>query len=509
MGFLKVIRTWALRDKMPIREIARRTGISRNTIKKYLREGIVEPAFQTPDRPCKLDPFAKQLTAWLVSDQRKSRKERRTAKLMHADLVKLGYDGSYERVAAFVREWKGERQRAHHTTDRGTFVPLVFAPGEAFQFDWSEDWAYVGGERIKLQVAHIKLSHSRAFLVRAYLLQTHEMLFDAHWHGFRVFEGVPCRGIYDNMKTAVDKVRLGKKRDVNARFTAMTSHYVFDPEFCNPAAGWEKGQVEKNVRDARHRMWQLMPAFPDLDALNAWLEERCKLLWTETAHGRLPGSIADVWEAEKPALMALPTMFDGFVEERKRVSPTCLINFDRTRYSVPASFANRPVSLRVYPERLVVVAEGHVICTHERIIDRSHRQPGRVIYDWRHYLAVVQRKPGALRNGAPFVEMPEPFRLLQAKILRQPGGDREMVDILSLVLHHDEQAVLCAVELALEAGVPTKTHVLNLLHRLLDGTPTDQPDVTPPAALSLSKEPEANVARYDGLRPAGGTRHAS
>ena len=94
-------------------------------------------------------------------------------------------------------------------------------------------------------------------------------------------------------------------------------------------------------------------------------------------------------------------------------------------------------------------------------------------------------------------------------MLRQPSGDREMVDILSLVLHHDEQAVLSAVEMALQAGVPTKTHVLNLLHRLLDGTPTEQPDVTPPTALSLSKEPEANVARYDGLRPAGGTRHAS
>jgi transposase len=139
----------------------------------------------------------------------------------------------------------------------------VFAPGEAFQFDWGEDWAYVGGERIKLQVAHIKLSHRRAVLVRAYLLQTHEMLFDAHWPAFRVFEGIPRRGIYDNMKTAVDKVGSGKKRDVNARFTAMTRHYVFDPEFCNPAAGWEKGQVEKNVRDARHRLWQLMPAFPD------------------------------------------------------------------------------------------------------------------------------------------------------------------------------------------------------------------------------------------------------
>ena len=109
----------------------------------------------------------------------------------------------------------------------------------------------------------------------------------------------------------------------------------------------------------------------------------------------------------------------------------------------------------------------------------------------------------------PSSKCPEPFRLLQAKMLRQPGGDREMVDILSLVLHHDEQAVLCAVELALEAGVPTKTHVLNLLHRLLDGKLTDQPDVNPPAALSLSKEPEANVARYDGLRVQKGARDGS
>ncbi|SDJ64816.1 hypothetical protein SAMN04487993_11011, partial [Salipiger marinus] len=138
-----------------------------------------------------------------------------------------------------------------------------------------------------------------------------------------------------------------------------------------------------------------------------------------------------------------------------------------------------------------------------------HRQPGRVIYDWRHYLAVVQRKPGALRNGAPFVEMPEGFRELQDQMLRRPGGDREMVDVLSLVLHHDEQAVLCAVDMALKAGVPTKTHVLNLLHRLVSSTSVELPDVTPPPALTLSKEPEANVARYDGLRTSGGKRHAS
>jgi hypothetical protein len=367
----------------------------------------------------------------------------------------------------------------------------------------------IGGERTKLQVAHIKLSHSRAFLIRAYLLQTHEMLFDAHWHGFRVFGGIPSRGIYDNMKTAVDRVGRGKERQVNVRFQAMTNHYVFAPEFCNPAAGWEKGQVEKNVQDARPRLWQQMPEFPDLLALNAWLEQHCQDLWRETQHGTLPGTIADIWVAEQAALMALPAAFDGFVEQSKRVSPTCLITFERNRYSVPASFANRPVSLRIYPERLVVAAEGNIVCEHARVIERSHDKPPRTIYDWRHYLAVIQRKPGALRNGAPFLELPLVFRRLQDQMLRRPGGDREMVDILALVLHHDEQVVVRAVELALDAGVATKTHVLNLLHRLIDGKTTDDPDIDTPQALTLRHEPRANVERYDGLRVRIGGRHAS
>ncbi|HMM73841.1 MAG TPA: IS21 family transposase, partial [Rhodocyclaceae bacterium] len=247
MAFLTIIRRWALREHVPIREIARRTGLSRNTIRKYLRSGSVEPKFTVPERPSKLDPYAAKLAGWLKTEAGKSRKQRRTVKQLHADLVALGFTGSYNRVAAFAREWRADRHRELQTTGRGTFVPLVFAPGEAFQFDWSEDWAILGGERTKLQVAHIKLSHSRAFLLRAYLLQTHEMLFDAHGHAFRVFGGVPARGIYDNMRTAVDRVGKGKERQVNARFLAMTSHYVFEPEFCNPAAGWEKGQVEKNV----------------------------------------------------------------------------------------------------------------------------------------------------------------------------------------------------------------------------------------------------------------------
>ncbi len=348
MGLLNIIRRMSLREKLSIREIARRTGLSRNTITKYLNAGTIEPQFATPERQSKLDPFAEKLAGWLKTEAAKSRKQRRTLKQLHADLVVLGFDGSYGRVAAFARDWRADRQREQQATGRGIFVPLSFRPGEAFQFDWSEDFAVLGGERVKLQVAHIKLSYSRAFLVRAYLLQTHEMLFDAHCHGFRVFGGVPGRGIYDNMRTAVDRVGRGKERQVNMRFLAMANHYVFEPAFCNPAAGWAKGQIEKNVQDARHRLWQPMPDFPDLAALNDWLEQRCVALWNEIPHAALPGNVADVWAAEHPVLMPLPPAFDGFVEHSKRVSPTCLISFERNRYSVPASFANRPVSLRVY-----------------------------------------------------------------------------------------------------------------------------------------------------------------
>jgi hypothetical protein len=195
----------------------------------------------------------------------------------------------------------------------------------------------------------------------------------------------------------------------------------------------------------------------------------------------------------------LPRPFDGFVEYAKRVSPTCLIHLDRNRYSVPASFANRPVSVRVYPERIVVAAEGQVVCEHRRVFARSHdRTKSATVYDWRHYLAVLQRKPGALRNGAPFAELPPAFRALQQRMLKTPGGDREMVEILALVRQHDEQAVLAAVELALEAGAPTKTHILNLLHRLVDGKPTDAPPVKPPSGSNLTSESRKGFPALEG-----------
>ena len=196
MELLSVIRRWHYRDHYSIREISRRTGLSRNTVRKYLRSDSEEPKFSIPDRPSKLDPHADKLSHMLRQEAGKSRKQKRTIKQLHADMVVLGYEGSYNRVAAFARDWRAARQREQKTAGRGVFVPLAFMAGEAFQFDWSEDWAVIAGERTKLQVAHFKLSCSRAFFLRAYPQQTHEMLFDAHNHAFRVLgvETIALRG---------------------------------------------------------------------------------------------------------------------------------------------------------------------------------------------------------------------------------------------------------------------------------------------------------------------------
>jgi transposase len=255
---------------MSFREISRRTGLSRNTVKKYLKTGIVEPMLPKRERLSLLDDYEQTLITWLHRESKRTRKQRQTLKQLYQSLILLGYTGSYDRVAAFARQWRQQQQRGT-MSGRSVFVPLSFACGEAFQFDWSEDWAIIAGRRIKLQIAHFKLCHSRVFYLRAYRSQSHEMLFDAHYRAFKAE-----RGIYDNMKTAVDQVGKGKECHINQRFQVMASHYLFEPEFCNRAAGWEKGQVEKCVLDRRHQIWQEAPSFISLPELNGWLENRCQ-----------------------------------------------------------------------------------------------------------------------------------------------------------------------------------------------------------------------------------------
>ncbi len=495
MGMLAKIRRMHMREGVSIREVAKRTGLSRNTVRQWLRrDGVTEPRYKARPPRSRVDAWGEYLAAALKADAHRGKRERRTVKALYEQIRALGYGGSYVRVVVWVRRWRAQQDEAPR---RAAFVPLVFAPGEAFQFDWSCEYAFVDGLRRRLEVAHMKLAASRAFWLVAYPLQSHEMLFDAHARSFAAFGGVPRRGIYDNMKTAVDAVGRGKQRAVNARFAAMCSHYLFEPEFCNPASGWEKGRVEKNVQDRRRQVWREAAErrWPDLATLNAWLADRCRQVWGETAHPEWPAlTIAEALQDEQPQLMPSPVPFDGYVETPVRVSATSLVHFQRNRYSVPTEHVNTVVSLRAYPEDIVIVADGIEIARHVRSFERHA-----TVYDWRHYIDLITRKPGALRNGAPFAVMPDALQTLQRHLLRHAGGDRVMAQVLAAVPVHGLEAVLVAAELALEAGRPSAEHVLNVLARLKETAPTATP-VPTPGTPALREEPRADVQRYDRLR---------
>ena len=492
VGLLAKIRRMYYRDGMSLRAISRKTSLSRNTIRRWLRQPeMVEPRYPKRVSRSVVDPWAEQLDGWLRTDRHRPKRDRRTALVLYQAIREQGYQGSYGRVCAFVRRWKvGQSPRR-----KQAYVPLLFKPGEAFQFDWSCEYAVIGGIRRRLDVAHVKLAHSRAFFIYAYFSQSHEMLFDAHTRAFAAFGGVPRRGIYDNMKTAVDKVGPAKERAVNARFEAMCSHYLFDAEFCNRAAGWEKGIVEKNVQDRRRQIWQEVASksWNGLGELNAYLAPRCRQTWNQIRHPELPErTVAEMWHEERAALMPNPRPFDGYVEQPARVSATALVHTQRNRYSVPTEYVHQVVSVRLYPTEVAMVADGTEIARHRRHFDRY-----RTAYDFRHYLGLLERKPGALRNGAPFAELPEPLLRLQKQLLRHPGGDRIMVQVLNTIPVHGLYHVTEAVRAALDAGHTTGEHVLNLISRLK----SPQPEVLDHSAgPALREAPVANVARYDALR---------
>ena len=495
MAMIGKIRRMHFRQGKSVREIVRLTSLSRNTVRKWLKTPLEgEPRYRRSVRPGKLSAFHESLKQALKADAHRPRHERRTARALHAQIRAEGYDGSYSRVTDFVREW---RQGEGQSVSAKAFVPLAFELGEAYQFDWSEEGLVVGGIYYRLQVAQLKLCASRAFWLVAYPSQGHEMLFDAHTRSFAAIGGIARRGIYDNMKTAVDKVKKGKGRIVNKRFAAMCTHYLVDADFCNVASGWEKGVIEKNVQDSRRRIWidAAKQRFGSFVELNAWLADRCRALWQEVRHPEHKQfSVAEMLEHERPHLMPMPEPFDGYVENPARVSSTCLVTVARNRYSVPCELAGQMLSTRLYPGRIVVVADDKKVASHERLSDR-----GQTKYDWQHYIPLVERKPGALRNGAPFADMPEPLQQLRRALLRDPGGDRVMAQVLSIVPTAGLDAVLVAVELALE-GVPRgrvgAEHVLNVIARL-NAAPAPQNAAT---ALQVADKPLANTERYDSLR---------
>jgi transposase len=476
-----------------IKEIARDLKISRNTVRRILRSGETSFSYEREVQPRpRLGRWKADLDRMLTTNAGNAARERLTLIRLFEELRALGYEGGYDAVRRYARTWS--REHASQTT--AAFVPLSFAPGEAYQFDWSHEIVVMSGVTVTVKVAHMRLCHSRMMFFRAYPRETQEMVFDAHERAFAFFKGACTRGIYDNMKTAVDTIFVGKDRQYNRRFLQMCSHHLVDPVACTPASGWEKGQVENQVGLVRERFFTPRLRVKTYDEMNAWLLD--KSIAYAKAHPHPERSDQTVWEVfeeERPNLVPYRGRFDGFHALPASVSKTCLVRFDNNKYSVNASAVGRPVEIHAYADRIVVRQDGRVVAEHVR-----HHGRGETIYDAWHYVPVLARKPGALRNGAPFKDwvLPAALERVRRKLAGSDDGDRQMVAILATVLTDGLPAVEAACAQAMAEGVHSSDVIINILARQRDPGPAAT--ILTPAALMLTHAPVADCARYDQLR---------
>lgn len=492
MDLIAEIRRRHLVRKESISSIARDLNLSRPTVRKHCRTEA-KPSYQRSQQPAPMLGAVQQtLETWLRTERLLPKAQRRTARRLFEGLQAEGYRGAYDSVQRFVQRWKADMP-GHARTQ--AFIPLAFAPGEVCQFDWSHEHVELGGVMQTIKVAHFRLTFSRQMFVVAYPRETQEMVFDAHNRAFAFFGGVPQRMVYDNLKAVVETIFTGKERQFNRRFMVLANHYLFEPVACTPASGWEKGQVENQVGNIREWLFTPLARFVSCDALNVWLATRCREL-AQRKHPVTPErSIAACFAEEQPSLRQITATFDGYVEHMLRVSSTCLVAVDRNRYSVPAAFAGRAVSVRTTAAGVCIVADGAVVAEHARRFGRDQ-----LICDPWHYLPILERKPGALRNGVPFQQwdLPTAIRLVRDRILKQPRGDRAFVELLMMAREFGLEPLQVACELVLDGNVITAAVVLNEMRRLV--APSTPAMLNVPDMLKLQTEPRADCGRYDHLR---------
>jgi transposase len=476
-----------------IKRIARELGIARATVRKVLRSNATAFTYKREVQPQpKLGTFVPILTTILEAEAKLPRREQRSTQRLFEELRGRGYEGAHDSVHRFAKAWRSQRGRLPVQA----FVPLAFDPGEAYQFDWSHEGIEFCGLPLTVKVAQMRLAHSRMPFVRAYFRETQEMVFDAHDRAFAFYGGTCRRGIYDNMKTAVETIFVGRARAYNQRFLQLCSHHLVEPVACTPAAGWEKGQVENQVGTLRDLLFRPRPKVKSLDELNTWLADQCIAYARRARHPeQRERTIFEVFEEERASLTPFRGPFAGFAEKPMRATSTCLVTHDRNRYSVDARAAGRSVRVRVYAERIVVLLGEEVVADHPRSFKREQ-----VVYDPWHYLPVLMRKPGALRNGAPFKDWDLPAALagVRAKLARHADGDRQFVRVLARVPEDGMAAVEAACAEALAAGLANGDVILAILARRRQ--PPAPPSIATPDALRLSAEPQADCARYDRLR---------
>jgi len=478
------IRRKVLVEGASKRSIRRDYGVGWQTLQRILRHPE-PPGYRqsAPRRKTKLGPYLEVIEQILSSDREAPPKQHHTSKRIFERLRdEYGYEGGITQVKEAVA-----RRRRHA---QEVFVPLSHPPGEA-QFDFGFAVVKIAGRSRKAAFAVMSLPYSDAFFVKAYPKECTETFQDAHVSAFSFFGGVPIKTAYDNSKIAVAKI-IGRERELTREFLRLQSHHLFAHRFCRVARGNEKGHVEGLVGYSRRNFMVPVPSASSFEELNASLEASCKSDLSRRVRGATQTK-AELLEVDRAAMLSLPTVtFEARRVVHARSNSLSLVRFDRNDYSVPTAFAHHELTVLGGIEEVRIACGDRLVARHPRSWDKEQ-----VSFDPVHYLALLERKPGALDAARPLEawELPGCFNLLRRRLESELGhrGTREFVKVLRLMERASMGELAAAVRAALSIGATSSDAVaLILSHRQerpvalfsLDGLPHLRPYRIDPPDLS-------------------------
>ncbi|MGE3766726.1 MAG: IS21 family transposase [Kofleriaceae bacterium] len=473
-----VVRHRHLVEGVPIRRLAREMGVSKNTIKRYLRgapAGVGRPR-GIPGAPVRDAVQPRALELLDESKRWTAGKQQLTAARLYAMLSSEGHDVGYTVVKQIVREWKRQRKEV--------FVPLVYKPGDSAQVDFFEVLVDLAGVRRKAHMFVMRLMHSGRDFAWLYPRQDQTCFLDGHVRAFSHFGAVPHRLVYDNLKAAVRKILVGSERELAPRFLAIANHYLFEACFARPRTGHDKGGVESRGKAIRWQELVPIPSGPDLATISIALL------------ARLDARVTERFADEQAAM--LPLASTSFRSARclpdVAVSSRSIVGVEGAQYSVWSTWARREVTVYSGVDDITLVASGD-----ERIVVHPRQPFGGRSVDYRHYIRELAHKPQALRQVADelLAALDEPFAAAWRLLVDQHGpkqAARLFAQVLRAIEERGERAVAVDVAAALKSGEP-----IQLAIRTRASTAPQVPVEHLPASLVGIDVPAGAAADYDAL----------
>jgi len=449
------IRRRVLVEGVSRRQIIRETGMHWETLQKILAHSEPPGYRQQRARPRKkLGPYMPRIEAILREDMALPRKQRHTAKRIWERLRAEGFVGGYSIVKEAVRELTQGREEV--------FVPLIHRPGEA-QVDYGEALVKMNGRLRKVAFLVMALPYSDADFVMAFERECTETFWEGHVQGFEFFGGVPWRITYDNSKIAVAQIIGGsRERRLTRGFCQLKSHYLFNHHFCRVARGNEKGVVEGRVKYTRLNSFVPVPQMRDFAELNAHLRVRCIEDRQRLLRGQ-SGTKDQLLVEDQSAFLPLPaTPFAACRQVSTTVNSLSLVRFDRNDYSAPVQWAHQPVVVKGNWQEVALYVQGQEVARHRRMWEGEQ-----VCFEPLHYLALLEKKPGALDHARPLAGwiLPDCFGALRRRLENERTGEgtREYIKVLRLLEKHPLSKLRQAVEKGLAVGAITRDAIAQFL----------------------------------------------